>query len=55
MQKIKPIVSQARVTADEQYLKIVKKIMDEGEWKDNRTGVRTLAIAGTVFEHDMTR
>jgi thymidylate synthase len=54
MQKIKPIVSQTRVTADEQYLKIVKKILDEGEWKDNRTGVRTLAIAGTVFEHDMT-
>jgi thymidylate synthase len=40
--------------ADEQYLRIVKRILDEGEWKENRTGVRTLTIAGAAFEHDMT-
>ncbi|MGC8479530.1 MAG: thymidylate synthase [Candidatus Micrarchaeia archaeon] len=40
-------------TADESYLNIVKKILSEGELKDNRTGVKTLAIAGAVFEHDM--
>ena len=36
------------------YLDIVKKIIDDGEWKDNRTGVRTKAIAGAIFEHDMS-
>ena len=54
MQKVKPVITQTKTTADEQYFKIVRKIMDEGEWKDNRTGVRTLAIAGTAFEHDMS-
>ncbi len=37
-----------------EYIDIVKKILDEGVWKDNRTGVRTLAIAGAMFEHDMS-
>ncbi|MFA6064849.1 MAG: thymidylate synthase [archaeon] len=37
------------------YLSIVKKILDEGVWKDNRTGVKTLAIAGAMFEHDMSK
>jgi len=37
------------------YLNIVKKILDEGVWKDNRTGVKTLAIAGAMFEHDMSK
>lgn len=35
------------------YLDIIKKIFEKGEWKDNRTGVKTLAIAGAMFEHDM--
>src|SRR3989344_3496095 len=38
-----------------EYLDIVKKILNEGVWKDNRTGVRTLAIAGAMFEHDMSK
>lgn len=36
------------------YLEIVKKILDKGELKHNRTGVDTLAIAGAMFEHDMS-
>ncbi|MDE1865735.1 MAG: thymidylate synthase [Candidatus Micrarchaeota archaeon] len=40
--------------ADGEYLRIVKTIMDQGEWKENRTGVRTKAIAGAMFEHDMS-
>ncbi len=38
---------------DSAYLEIVKKIRKEGVWKDNRTGIRTLAIAGAMFEHEM--
>jgi thymidylate synthase len=37
------------------YLSIVKRILEQGEWKDNRTGVRTLAVAGAIFEHDMSK
>lgn len=36
------------------YLDIVKRILDEGVLKNNRTGVDTLAIPGTIFEHDMS-
>jgi len=35
------------------YLDIIKKIIDEGEKKTNRTGIETLAIAGIMFKHDM--
>ncbi len=40
-------------SADSSYLGILRRIISEGEWKQNRTGVRTLAIAGAMFEHDM--
>ena len=36
-----------------QYLDIVKKVLNEGRWKKNRTGIDTLAIPGCLFEHDM--
>jgi thymidylate synthase len=36
------------------YLDIVKKILETGERKENRTGVDTIAIAGAMFEHDMS-
>jgi thymidylate synthase len=36
------------------YLSIVDKILTEGELKPNRTGVDTIAIAGAMFEHDMS-
>ena len=35
------------------YLAIVKNVLEHGERKDNRTGIRTKAIAGTFFEHNM--
>ena len=35
------------------YLKIIKQVLDHGERKDNRTGIRTKAIAGAFFEHNM--
>ncbi len=35
------------------YLDIVKKIIDTGVLKKNRTGVNTIAVAGIMFEHDM--
>jgi thymidylate synthase len=37
----------------ENYLKIVKNIIENGVVKDNRTGIDTLAIAGAMFEHRM--
>ncbi len=35
------------------YLDIVKNILEKGEQKTDRTGTGTLAIAGTIFKHDM--
>lgn len=35
------------------YLEIVKKVLEQGEKKTDRTGTGTLAIAGAMFEHDM--
>lgn len=35
------------------YLNIVKKILETGVEKTDRTGTGTLAIAGAMFEHDM--
>ncbi len=37
------------------YLDIVKRILDEGVLKHNRTGVDTIAIPGAMFEHDMEK
>ena len=36
------------------YHKIVKTILEQGDHKPNRTGVDTIAVAGTMFEHDMS-
>jgi len=35
------------------YLDIVKKVLNQGILKPNRTGIDTIAIAGSMFEHDM--
>ena len=35
------------------YLDIVRHILDHGEMKENRTGVRALTVAGVMFEHDL--
>jgi thymidylate synthase len=37
------------------YLNIVKKILDEGVVKKNRTGVDAISVAGVMFEHDMSK
>jgi len=37
------------------YLDIVRRILAEGERKESRTGIDTIAIAGAMFEHDMAR
>lgn len=37
------------------YLDIVKNILEKGERKENRTGVDTIAMAGAMFEHDMSK
>ena len=37
------------------YLDIVKKILEQGVNKGDRTGTGTLAIAGAIFEHDMSK
>ena len=37
----------------QQYLNIVKKVLDNGQSKDDRTGTGTIAIAGAMFQHDM--
>lgn len=36
------------------YLDIVKKILDQGREKENRTGISTLAVPGIMFEHEMS-
>jgi thymidylate synthase len=36
------------------YLNIVQNILDNGVEKKDRTGTGTLAVAGTMFEHDMS-
>jgi len=35
------------------YLDIVRRILDHGERKQNRTGVDAITVAGAMFEHDM--
>lgn len=36
------------------YLDIVRRVLETGERKSNRTGTDTIAIAGALFEHDMS-
>lgn len=38
---------------DKKYNRLLNKILTEGVWKGNRTGVDCLTIAGFMFEHDM--
>jgi thymidylate synthase len=40
--------------ADKQYFTLLNKILTEGVWKGNRTGVDCLTIAGFMFEHNMS-
>ncbi|MCD4812482.1 thymidylate synthase [bacterium] len=36
-----------------QYLELVKKVLTEGDVKQNRTGVKALSLAGAMLQHDM--
>jgi len=36
-----------------QYLDIVQNVLDNGKWKENRTGIRTLTLANQFFSHNM--
>jgi len=36
------------------YLDIIKKILEQGVEKEDRTGTGTIAVAGVMFEHDMS-
>jgi len=36
------------------YLDLVMKILEKGVTKKDRTGIGTIAIAGAIFEHDMS-
>jgi len=38
-----------------QYLDIVNDILENGKWKTNRTGVKTLSITGAMFKHNMAK
>jgi thymidylate synthase len=37
-----------------QYLDIVNHILDNGQWKENRTGTRALTCPNLFFSHDMS-
>jgi thymidylate synthase len=37
------------------YLNIVKNVLENGKKVDTRTGVKAYTIAGTIFEHDMSK
>ncbi|MCK9440296.1 MAG: thymidylate synthase [Methanothrix sp.] len=37
------------------YLEILERILKEGEFKPNRTGIRTKSISGAMLEHDMSK
>lgn len=37
----------------EQYLDLVKDILEHGEKKENRTGIDTFCVTGRIFQHDM--
>jgi thymidylate synthase len=36
-----------------QYLDIVQNVLDNGQEKDDRTGIGTIAIPGALFQHDL--
>lgn len=37
------------------YLDIVRHVLEHGEQKGNRTGTDAIAVAGAMFEHDMSK
>lgn len=39
---------------DKEYLKMVQYILENGDWKDNRTGVQTLSVFGYQMRFDLS-
>jgi len=52
---IQSVISNLQLSFMKTYLDIVRKILEEGKPKGDRTGTGTLAIAGSMFEHDMNK
>ena len=38
-----------------QYLNLLEKVLVEGEWQDNRTGIPTIRIDGAMLQFDLTK
>ena len=38
-----------------QFLELYRTILSEGEWQDNRTGIRTIAISGAMMKYDLSQ
>ena len=38
-----------------QYLDLVRTILDDGAWQDNRTGIRTRSLPGAMMRFDLRR
>jgi len=39
----------------QQYLDLIKTIIDTGSWQDNRTGIRTLSVPGAMMRFDLAQ
>lgn len=39
---------------DTQYKNILQNIIDDGEWEDNRTGIRAKTIPSAMIQHNMS-
>ncbi len=38
-----------------QYLNLVRDVLENGDWQDNRTGIRTLSLPGAMMRFDLTQ
>lgn len=40
---------------ENQYLNLLENILDNGQWKENRTGIRCKTLSGVTLVHDMSQ
>jgi thymidylate synthase len=38
-----------------QYLDLIQHVLDNGEWTENRTGIKTLMVPGAMMTYDLTK
>lgn len=38
-----------------QYLDLIQRVINEGEWTENRTGIKTLMVPGAMMTFDLTK